>query len=408
MNTNTAWLRFASVAATLLCSISAYSQPPAPNRPQPPPAVQSPEVHADRRLTFRIYAPRAESVRLNGGDIPGLGAGTALTKAENGVWTITTEPVPSGAYRYTFVVDGVPAVDPRSPAVSESVGSVWSLVTVPGSELMDTRNVPHGAVASVTYYSSTLGNFRRMHVYTPPGYEQGKGRYPVFYLLHGAGDSDDSWSTVGRAEFILDNLIAGGKAKPMIVVMPAGHTRASGFGGPPPSSGVRPPADEFEQDFLGDIMPSVERNYRTINDRQHRAIAGLSMGGAQTLNIAIPHEDKFAYVGVFSSGLFGAFPIRRPGDTTPPPAANARSPWEEQHLAELDNAQWKKGLKLVWFSTGKEDFLLQTTHSTVDLLKKHGFAVTYAESSGGHTWLNWRDYLIAFAPLLFQDQATAK
>ena len=160
--------------------------------------------------------------------------------------------------------------------------------------------------------------------------------------------------------------------------------------------------------MLSGILPYVEKNYRTLNDRQHRAIAGLSMGGGQTLNLAIAHQDKFAYVGVFSSGLFGAFPIRRPGDSAQPLPANARSPWEEQHLAELDNASWKKGLKLVWFRTGKEDFLLQTTRSTVDLLKKHGFNVTYTESSGGHTWLNWRDYLIAFAPLLFHDQATAE
>ncbi len=162
-----------------------------------------------------------------------------------------------------------------------------------------------------------------MHIYTPPGYEQGKGKYPVFYLLHGSGDSDASWSTVGRAGFILDNLIAAGKAKPMIVVMPAGHTRGGGVGGPPPSSGARPPADEFEQDFLNDIMPAVEKNYRTINDRQHRAIAGLSMGGGQTLNLAIPHQEKFAYVGVFSSGLFGAFPVRRAGELRGAPCQRA-------------------------------------------------------------------------------------
>lgn len=404
MKTCTRLLPITSLAAALFSCVSVYAQAPANPRPSQPPPVQSPEVQSDRRLTFRIYAPRAESVRLNAGDIPGLGAGTALTKGDNGVWEVTTPPVPPGAYRYVFVVDGVSTLDPRSPAVSESVGSVWSLVPVSGSEWMDTKNVPHGAVASVPYYSTTLANFRRMHIYTPPGYEQGKGKYPVFYLLHGAGDSDDAWSSVGRAGFILDNLIAAGKARPMIVVMPAGHTRSFGA----PSAGTRPRADEFEQDFLTDIMPYVEKNYRVVNDRAHRAIAGLSMGGGQTLNLAIPHQEKFAYVGVFSSGLFGAFPIRRPGDTVPAPAANARSPWEEQHLTELDNAAWKKGLKLVWFSTGKDDFLLQTTHSTVDLLKKHGFNVSYAESSGGHTWLNWRDYLITFAPLLFQERVAAK
>jgi len=363
------------------------------------PSVASPEVLADRKITFRISAPRATAVRLNGGDIPNMGPGATMTKDETGVWESTVGPVPSGAYRYSFNVDGITVIDPRSPSVSESLGNVWSLVVVPGSDLIDTRNVPHGAVAAVTYYSAALSRFRRMHVYTPPDYQTGRGKYPVFYLLHGASDSDDSWGSVGRAGFIMDNLIAAGKAKPMIVVMPAGHTRA--FGGPP-ASGARPPADEFEQDFVKDVMPAIERNYRTLPSRKDRAIAGLSMGGAQTLNLAIANLDRFAYVGVFSSGLFGAFPVRRPGDTNPPPAANARSPWEDQHLADLDNAEKKKGLKLFWFSTGKDDFLIQTTRSTVELLKKHRFNVVYEESQGGHTWLNWRDYLIKFAPQLFR------
>lgn len=151
---------------------------------------------------------------------------------------------------------------------------------------------------------------------------------------------------------------------------------------------------------MRDILPMVEKSYRVLADRNHRAIAGLSMGGGQTLNLFLPHQEQFGYVGVFSSGLFGAFPNRRPG--SPTPVVTVRSPWEEQHLAELDNEQWKKGLKLLWFSTGKDDFLLQTTRSTVDLLKKHGFNPLYAESSGGHTWSNWRNYLIEFAPLLFQ------
>src|SRR5579871_574357 len=389
--------------ATALLCMSALSFAQAPPGQRLPP-VNSPDVQADRRVTLRIAAPRAESVRLNAGDMPGVGFGTALQKGENGVWEIVVGPLDPGAYRYTFVVDGVATVDPRNPATSESNSNTWSLVVVPGSEWMDTKEVPHGAVASVTYYSTTLSKFRRMHVYTPPGYESGKGRFPVFYLLHGAGDCDESWTSVGRAGFILDNLIAAGKARPMIVVMPAGHTRSFGFGAPP-SSGPRPPADEFEQDFLRDIMPTIEKNYRVLNDRKDRAIAGLSMGGGQTLNLAISHQAKFAYVGVFSSGLFGAFPPRRPGASNPPtgtPDASARSPWEEQHLAELDNAEWKKGLKLVWFSTGRDDFLVQTTRASVDLLKKHGFNVVFEESAGAHTWLNWRDYLIKFAPQLFQ------
>src|SRR5207248_4686614 len=258
-----------------------------------------------------------------------------------------------------------------------------------------------------------LKRFRRMHVYTPPGYELGKGKYPVFYLLHGAGDCDEAWTSVGRAGFILDNLISATKAKPMIVVMPAGHTRADGAFRPRATEGAggQPPTDEFGQDFMTDIMPYVEKHYRVYTDRQHRAIAGLSMGGSQTLNIAIPHLDKFSYAGVFSSGLLGGFGSGRGGATNTVVGTNATSAatnrpagpsWEERHLAELNNARVRKGLALLWFSTGKEDFVLNSTKSTIEMLKKHGFNPVYEETSGGHTWINWRNYLNEFAPKLFR------
>jgi enterochelin esterase family protein len=236
-----------------------------------------------------------------------------------------------------------------------------------------------------------------MHVYTPPGYEAGQERYPVFYLLHGASDSDASWSSVGRAGFILDNLIAAGKAKPMLVVMPAGHTGPFSFGRTRDAS--RPPVDEFAKDFVEDIMPYVEKNYRVYTDKPHRAIAGLSMGGSQTLNIAIPNLDKFAYIGVYSSGLIGAFGGGRAGATAAP--APQGPTWEEQHKADLDNLARRKGLKLFWFATGKDDGLITTTRATVDMLKKHGFEPVFKETAGAHTWLNWRDYLLEFAPQLF-------
>ena len=164
-----------------------------------------------------------------GGDIPNNGKGTPLTKGAEGVWEVTVGPLVAGAYRYQFNIAGVPVLDPRNPAVSESNNNAWSLAVVPGSEVFDVRDVPHGALSVITYQSSALGRTRRMHVYTPPGYEKSTAKYPVFYLLHGASDSDDSWSSVGRANFIVDNLIAAGKAKPMIVVMPAGHTTRAGF-----------------------------------------------------------------------------------------------------------------------------------------------------------------------------------
>jgi len=377
------------------------------------PALVSPEVSAERRITFRIAAPQAQAVRVSGGDIPGLGQNGVMAKGENGVWTFSSAPVPPGAYRYNINVDGVAVIDPRNPLTSVSNNNVWSLALVPGSDIFDTKQVPHGAVASVTYYSAPLQRHRRMHVYTPPGYETTNTRYPVFYLLHGAGDSDEAWTSVGRAGIILDNLIAAKKAQPMIVVMPAGHTNGPtpGIGGPAPALTI--PAgqpDEFTQDFTAAIRPYIEKHYRVRSGREYRAIAGLSMGGSQTLNIAIPHLTDYAYVGVFSSGLIGGGGGRGRGAapvsegavapaTPPPPFGEA---WEKRNLAMLDNAAAKKGLKLLWFSTGKDDFLLETTRSTVALLERHGFTPRYTETDGGHTWLNWRDYLSQFAPLLFQ------
>ena len=376
----------AAILAAFTLVVPGYSQVPTPQ-------VVSPEVGANRQITFRILAPKAESVKLGGTDLPGSGPGPdqsrSLTKNKDGVWEVTLDSVPPGYYRYNFNVDGVPVIDPRNPVTSESNANTWSLVGVPGAEFMDTQNVPHGAVASVTYYSTALKRFRRLHVYTPPGYEAGEGKFPVFYLLHGAFDCDDSWTSVGRAGFILDNLIAAKKAKPMVVVMPAGHTGPFRFGGPPPA------ADEFTQDFVTDIMPFVEKNYRVHTDRPNRAMAGLSMGGAQTLNIGIPNLEKFGYLGVFSSGIFG-IAGGGPGGAAPGPS------FEDQHKAELDDAKLKSGLKLLWFATGKDDFLVGTSRATVAMFKKHGFEVVYRETEGAHTWINWRNYLNEFAPQLFQ------
>jgi enterochelin esterase-like enzyme len=394
--------QLAALALLTTClHTSAFAQTTTARSAQQRAPVVSPEVQSDGRVTFRLFAPQADAVKLNAGDIPVNGAATSLVKNESGLWELTLGPLTPGAYRYTFNIQGLSLIDPRNPATSESNENVWSLAVVPGSEWMDTKNVPHGAVAAVTYYSTALTRFRRMHIYTPPGYQQGKDRLPVFYLLHGAGDSDEAWTSVGRAGFILDNLIAAKKAKPMIVVMPAGHTRQAGRGYPgAPNPAIQAIGDEFVADFVTDLMPYVEKNYRVLTDRSHRAIAGLSMGGSQTLNIVIPRLDKFAYVGVYSSGILSGF--GSPRSAAAPNSGETRSPWEQQHLAELDNAEAKKGLKLLWFRTGKDDFLLNTTRASVDLFKKHGFQPEYAESSGGHTWLNWRDYLIEFAPKLFQ------
>jgi enterochelin esterase family protein len=404
------------VLALLGCVVltsPALAQPPAPapggGRGSAAPAFVSPEVAGDGRVTFRIFAPNAQAIRLAAGDIPGVGQTTQLTKGENGVWEVVVGPIAPGAYRYNFNVDGVATIDPRSPFISESNNNVWSLVVIPGSELSDVKDVPHGAVSAVTYYSTALQTFRRMHVYTPPGYESNSTKYPVFYLLHGAGDSDDAWSSVGRANFILDNLIAAKKARPMIVVMPAGHTRR-GVGG----IGGRTGTDEFVKDFNTDVMPYVEKHYRVLTGRANTAIAGLSMGGNHALQVAVPRLDRFAYIGVYSSGLLGAFPgtgrgrgaapaaAPAPGAAPAPPPAMTPSEWETTHAKMLDDAGLKKGLRLFWFATGKEDGLMPTTVGTVELLKKHGFAPVFKESPGGHTWINWRNYLGEFVPQLFQ------
>ena len=414
------WLVVVLTAAALLAQEPPRSAaPPAQAVPggrgaaQAPPQFASTEVSADRHVTFRVFAPRAQAVRLAAGDIPGMTpAAGSMTKAENGVWEVTVGPIPPGAYRYNFNIDGVATIDPRNSAISESNANVWSLVVVAGHDLFDTKNVPRGAVASVTYWSSALSTFRRMHVYTPPGYERGGGQYPVFYLLHGAGDNDDAWSSVGRAGFILDNLIAAGKAKPMVVVMPAGHTpRATG------SVVGTSATQDFVSDFVKDIMPYVESHYRARKDRGNTAIAGLSMGGQQTLAVAIPRLGRFGYVGVFSSGLISAFPeLARRGRGDAPAAAPAAgraaqgpppqtaAEWEKANAATLDDASLKKDLKVLWFATGKDDFLLTTTQATVELLKKHGFTPVFKETDGGHTWINWRDYLAEFAPQLFQGK----
>ncbi|MBP1623646.1 MAG: axe1-6A 5, partial [Acidobacteria bacterium] len=312
----------------------------------------------------------------------------------------TIGPVDPGAYRYTFTVNGVSVVDPRNPSISESNSNAWSLVYVPGAKFMDANQVPHGAVATVHYYSTALGRYRRMHIYIPPGYELNNVHYPVFYLLHGAGDCDDSWSSVGRAGFIMDNLIAEKKAKPMIIVMPAGHTSTSFSMGA--GRGMQSTVDEFGQDFVKDIMPYVESHYRVLKGARNRAIAGLSMGGMQTLNIAVKDLGSYSYIGVFSSGIFGSAPSKTAPGAKAVPAAPPGPDWEQQNLAALGNAALKKNLKLLWFATGSEDFLLNTTQASVEMLKKHGFSPVYKETSGGHTWINWRNYLCEFAPQLFQ------
>jgi len=398
------------------------------------PVVVSPEVLPDHRVTFRILAPQAETVGLRGGDIPqlaggGRGAppnpGPTFTKGENGVWEATVGPINPGAYRYTFVVNGVPVMDPRNPSVSESNTNAWSLFYIPGADFMDEKNVPHGAVASVNYYSSALGKFRRMHVYTPPGYEaSGSQKYPVFYLLHGAGDCDDSWTSVGRAGFILDNLIAEKKARPMIVVMPAGHTsQTQGFGRGAATAGGPPPRDEFSEDFVGDIMPYTEKNYRTMTDRAHRAIAGLSMGGLGAMAYAARHPGMFAAAASFSGVLDTtgdrAATRQLVGRNGEDPGALWGDPQRDKQVWDAHNPTALAGrLKDVrlYVSCGDgrpgsldppgatsdyEDALLDQARTFTERAKAAGARVTTDfYGAGTHTWPYWERALERALPML--------
>ena len=350
------------------------------------PRVVSPVVLPDSRVIVRFYAPQAREVRISFER-----GGNSLSKRENGVWEATIGPLDPGSYRYGFVVDGAPVTDPSNIETERMQVVTRSILHVPGAAFMDARNVPHGVVSVVTYYSTVLQKFRRFHIYTPPGYEGNQQKYPVLYLLHGANESDQSWSTVGRAGFILDNLIADRAAVPMIVVMPNGHVDQT----PPnvawgvPTSGPLPLTGElvdFGNEFATEIIPYIDSHYRTIADRRHRAIAGLSMGGTQTLNLAFADLERFSAVGVFSSGiLVGSVPD-----------------WEQEHLRVLDKPTLKNGLKMIWFKTGSEDPFIGNTKSTVEMLKRHDFSVTFEESTGGHNWVNWRNYLHEFAPQLFR------
>jgi len=373
------------VLLLILSSLTIAQWTPTPND-----TLKSITIMNDGKITFRIYAPYADEAALGGPDIPAPHGNKKMEKQENGVWEVSTGPIEPGAYRYSFIVDRVSVLDPKNPAVSESNANSWSLLYIPGQDFMDLKDVPHGAVSEITYFSKSLNRFRRMHVYTPAGYQNNNNKYPVFYLLHGALDCDDSWSTIGRAGIILDNLIAANKAVPMILVMPAGHTGPFSFA----DRRERPFADEFVDDFNKDIKPYIEKNFRIYTDRKNQAIAGLSMGGGHTLNIAIPNLKDYSYIGVFSSGVFEN-------------AANTKGPlWEERNKESLENRDLKKGLSLVWFATGKNDFLLNMSRATVEMLKKHGFEVVYKETEGAHDWKNWREYLNEFAQFLFKAQGT--
>lgn len=375
----------------LLCAVSAFAQPPAPGRGRGSgrggPAIVSPQIESDGRVTLRIYAPRASAVTVTGDLSQGLapGEGTApavtMTKSDDGVWTGTTiRRIKPGAWRYMFNVDGVPVVDARNVNVSPSQTQVQSLLVIPG-DFSETRDVPHGAVSQVRYVASSLNNARReMYIYTPPGYEKGAGTFPVLYLIHGGGDTAISWSTVGRANDILDNLIAEQKAKPMIVVMPSGWTPS---GGQVMTSDAT--KDPFDTEMLKDIIPFVETHYRVKPTPESRALSGLSMGGIQTLNTGLHNLGTFRYIAVMSSGWI---------------SEEDRQFFYKTEAAKIPTYNSK--LKLFWWGWGQTDIARENGLKVIEQFKKEGVKIETMETPGGHEWANWRIYLHEVAPKLFR------
>jgi enterochelin esterase family protein len=370
-------------ALPALAALASSLHAQAPARRSPNDTLHSPVVGTNGSVTFQLFAPRATSVMLRS-EGPAPFANQPLQKSADGVWTYNATLQPD-LYIYWYDVDSSVVSDPRNNHPRVNLTTVRSLLEVPGpnDDLIAERNVPHGNLSLVWYHSKSLDAPRRMHVYTPPGYGTSTTSYPVLYLLHGAGDNDESWPAVGRANFILDNLIAAERVKPMIVVMPAGHT-------PRPGGLFQPTVpDPFIDDFLKDVMPLAERQFRISATKANRAIAGLSMGGDQTLRIGLTNLDKFSYIGVFSSGILG-------GDSL------AARRFEDAHRALFADPKVDGRIKLLWMGIGKEDFLLPYSRQTRAVLDAHHIAYTYVESEGGHTWPNWRAYLSTFTPLLFR------
>lgn len=379
-------------ASVFLCVLAASPQPPAAGHGRGGrggPAVVSPQIEGDGRVTFRIFAPQASAVSVTGDIGQGLVApadgaeapAVTMQKGADGVWSGTTvRRVKPGAWRYLFQVDGVSTVDSRNVHTSPNQTQVQSILYVQG-DFSETRDVPHGAVSSVRYTAASEGNARReMYVYTPPGYEMSSADYPVLYLIHGGGDTAISWSTAGRANDILDNLIAEQKAKPMIVVMPSGWTPS---GGQVMTSDAT--KDPFTKEMIEDIIPLVQARYRTLANPENRAISGLSMGGIQTLNIGLHHLGTFRYVAVMSSGWI---------------SEDDRQSFYKSEAARIPkyNAQ----LKLFWWGWGQTDIARANGLAVIEKFRSEGVKIETMETPGGHEWANWRLYLHEVAPRLFR------
>src|SRR5215470_13245422 len=393
----------AASGVVMVGSALVAQQPPNPANPPParPAALRSPDIHPDRTVTFRLLAPKASEVTLNGSWDGGTNL--KMTKDDAGIWSTTIGPLAPQLWGYWFMVDGVKALDPNNAETQRDGARYDNLLMISGveSEWWDFRDVPHGTVVAVSFTTPTLKlASRRMMVYTPPGYETSGQKYPVLYLLHGGGGDEDAWLTMGRANIIMDNLIAAGKAKPMIVVMPNGNAKqtvqapapppvqaeqAAGRGGAPAGRGgaPQPYAGSYPESLVKDVIPFVEKRFRVVAAKDERAIAGLSMGGGHTLAATNNNPGTFAYIGVFSSG---------------PQAV------DDTFQKQLEAVKGG-GVKFYWLGAGTTDQARDRTVTLSELVKKDGFPTTYREIPGRHYWFLWRDFLVHYAQIAFNPAA---
>ena len=391
--------RFTALTVALLIGVTMFAQQAlwgtAP--------VVSPEIHDNNTVTFRFKAPKAVRAQLTGDflpvqknakfEAPGI---VDLKEGQEGVWEYTTpEPLKPELYSYSFIVDGLRMNDPANVYLIRDVSTLTNVFIIGGdrADFYKVNPVPHGTVFRIWYDSPALGLERRMTVYTPAGYETSGKRYPVLYLLHGMGGDEEAWISLGRTAQILDNLIAQGKAKPMIVVMPNGN--ASQEAAPGESSrGMVPPTMQLPKTMEGsyeqafpEIVKFIDKNYRTIKSKSGRAIAGLSMGGFHSLHISKQYPDMFNYIGLFSAAIM--------------PNKEVSSPIYENMEGKL-KVQFDKNPALYWIAIGKTDFLYKANEEYRKLLDEKGYKYTYYESDEGHIWKNWRIYLTEFVPMLFR------
>ena len=375
---------FSRIFLGLMLPALSFAQPPGPGGRGPQqPQIKPYEVNGDSTVTFHLSAAGASDVKVVGNFLPGP---QPMQKDAKGVWSATVGPLDTQIYHYTYLVDGLRIIDPNNPYGQRGAGAATAaMFEVQGNSpaYFDPQPVPHGEVRVVWYESKAIGGPRSLRVYTPPGYDKSKARYPVLYLLHGSGQNENDWSEVGRANFILDNLIAEQKAKPMLVVMPFGHAQASALSGVLPPAAV--PATAFRDELLNEIIPMVEKNFRALSRPDDRAIAGLSMGGGQTVGIGLTNIDKFHSIGVFSAGLNGSQdPLKQFPDLLADPAAA------------------NKKMKVIWIACGKGDFALDGSKRLDKMLTDNRIHHSFVETGGVHEWKVWRFALHEFAPLLFR------